>query len=198
MRRPGHAKARLSRSENRMASTVLITGGAGFIGSHVTDLLLELGYRVRILDNLAPQVHGPSGERPEYLNTDAELIVGDVRDPACLARALRDVDCVIHLAASVGVGQSMYDIRAYVDVNEVGTAVLLEALAKRPVKRLVVASSMSIYGEGLYRTSPGALISGVSRPLAQIERGEWELRTEAGETLIPLPTPETKPPSLES
>jgi dTDP-L-rhamnose 4-epimerase len=181
-----------------MASTVLITGGAGFIGSHVTDLLLELGYRVRILDNLAPQVHGPSGERPEYLNTDAELIVGDVRDPACLARALRDVDCVIHLAASVGVGQSMYDIRAYVDVNEVGTAVLLEALAKRPVKRLVVASSMSIYGEGLARNARGTLVAPQERSLTQLQRGRWELETAGGEHLEPVATPETKTPTLSS
>src|SRR5947209_3740917 len=118
-----------------MPKRVLITGGAGFIGSHVTDLLLREGYAVRILDNLTPQVHGPSGQHPSYLDPEAELIVGDVRDPAAVARALQNVDAVIHLAASVGVGQSMYNIVSYVDVNETGTAVLLEALAKHPVQR---------------------------------------------------------------
>jgi dTDP-L-rhamnose 4-epimerase len=181
-----------------MSDHVLITGGAGFIGSHVADELLRHGHRVRALDDLTPQVHGPGHHRPRYLAPEVELVRGDVRDPATVAAALRDITAVYHFAARLGVGQSMYQISEYTSVNGVGTAVLLEALAKRPVRRLVVASSMSVYGEGLYRTPRGALVSGVSRPLAQLERGEWELRTEAGETLIPLPTPETKPPSLES
>src|SRR4051812_9439659 len=157
-----------------MSRRVLITGGAGFIGSHVADLLLDHDYKVRALDNLSPQVHGPSGERPDYLADDVELVIGDVRDHDMVARCLRDVDAVIHLAACVGVGQSMYDMVSYVDVNEIGTAVLLEALSKRPVQRLLVASSMSIYGEGLARDRSGAPVAPGERTLTQLQRGEWE------------------------
>ena len=121
---------------------ILITGGAGFIGSHVTDLLVSRGYSVRLLDNLSAQVH-PDGP-PRYLAKDAELVMGDVRDPDAVARALRGIDGVIHLAAAVGVGQSMYEIVSYTDVNDLGTAVLLQALARHPVERLVCASSMSV------------------------------------------------------
>src|SRR5258708_12127215 len=111
---------------------VLITGGAGFIGSHLTDLLLNNGYGVRILDNLAPQVHGLERRRPSYLSDGAELIVGDVRDGETVERALRGVHAVVHLAAAVGVGQSMYDVSAYVGTNELGTAVLLKAVSRHP------------------------------------------------------------------
>ncbi len=176
---------------------ILITGGAGFIGSHVVDLLLASGYEIRILDSLTPQVHGANAQRPTYLAKDAELIVGDVRDRAAVHLALDGVDGVIHLAASVGVGQSMYDIISYVDVNEAGTAVLLEALSKRPVERLVVASSMSIYGEGLARRFGDGFINPEPRSLEQMKRGQWELLS-GNEPLEPLPTPETKPPSLSS
>src|ERR1700712_5236367 len=132
-----------------MSKQILITGGAGFIGSHLADELLQHGYRVRALDNLSPQVHGDDAERPDYLDDEVELIVGDVRDPHAVWKALDQVDAVYHLAANVGVGQSMYQIENYTNINGVGTAVLLEALIKRPVPRLVVASRMSIYGEGL-------------------------------------------------
>ncbi|RYG26773.1 SDR family NAD(P)-dependent oxidoreductase, partial [bacterium] len=131
-----------------MKDTVLITGGAGFIGSHLADELLADGYNVRVLDSLAPQVHGPDAKRPSYLAVDVELQVGDVRNPDAVKKALDGVDHVFHFAAVVGVGQSMYDIARYTDVNNVGTAVVLEALIERPVKRLVIASSMSLYGEG--------------------------------------------------
>jgi dTDP-L-rhamnose 4-epimerase len=181
-----------------MPKRVLITGGAGFIGSHVTDRLLASGYLVRLLDNLNSQVHGPGAARPTYLDDDAELIVGDVRDRNTVEQALRGVDAVIHLAAAVGVGQSMYDIVSYVQVNEVGTAVLLEALAKQPVERLLVASSMSIYGEGLARRSNGELVSPQDRPLEQLRRGAWELQDADGNVLTPVPTPESKQPSLSS
>src|SRR5436190_7926129 len=177
---------------------VLITGGAGFIGSHTSDLLLEAGYQVRLLDNLTPQVHGSSRQPPVYLNPEAELIVGDVTDHAALDRALRGVDLVLHLASTVGVGQSMYDMVSYVRNNEVGTATLLEALAKRPVARLVVASSMSIYGEGLCRDDSKRLVYPAERSTQQLRSARWELEDANGQALTPVPTPESKPPSLSS
>jgi dTDP-L-rhamnose 4-epimerase len=176
---------------------VLITGGAGFIGSHLTDALIARGDRVRILDSLDPQVHG-AVERPLYLNAGAELQRGDVRDRAAVDRALSGVDAVVHLAASVGVGQSMYAVEKYTSVNALGTAVLLEALANRPVARLVVASSMSVYGEGLYMTEDGRVASACPRCLEDLRRGEWEPHDRNGRQLTPLPTPESKTPALES
>src|SRR5215213_6040654 len=140
-----------------MSKNVLITGGAGFIGSHLADELLECGYRVRVLDNLSEQVHGKKAKRPEYLHPDVELMIGDVRDPQQVKEALHGIDAVYHYAAMVCVGQSMYEIREYTDVNNVGTAVVLEALSKNPVEKLVVASSMSIYGEGLYKDADGTI-----------------------------------------
>ena len=181
-----------------MSKRILITGGAGFIGSHLADELLAAGYRVRALDNLSPQVHGPEAERPSYLNDDVELMVGDVRDPEDVRRALAGVDAVYHLAAAVGVGQSMYEIVQYTSLNNIGTAVLLEALIARPVERLVVASSMSIYGEGLYRDPAGNIAAGQERPLEQLRAHDWEVRNAAGEVVTPLPTPESKEPTLAS
>lgn len=177
---------------------ILITGGAGFIGSHVADELLRHGYEVAAFDCLLPQVHGEAGQRPEYLASEVELINGDLRDRDAIKRALRGVDAVYHLAARVGVGQSMYQIADYTEANNTGTAVLLEALIERPVERLVVASSMSIYGEGLYRDSSGELVSGCDRPLAQLKARDWELRDAGGELLTPVPTPESKPANLAS
>jgi dTDP-L-rhamnose 4-epimerase len=181
-----------------MSQRVLITGGAGFIGSHVADELLRQGYAVRALDNLSEQVHGSPAARPDYLSPEVELLVGDVRDPLAVRRALDGVDIVYHFAAAVGVGQSMYRIADYVSINNDGTAVLLEALVERPVQRLVVASSMSIYGEGLYQTSDGRLAQSRERDVEQLRRGEWELRDAHGERMAPLPTPESKAPSLSS
>jgi dTDP-L-rhamnose 4-epimerase len=176
---------------------ILITGGAGFIGSHLARHLLGQGHRVRALDRLDPQVH-PERERPGYLEDEVELVVGDVRDPGAVEAALRDVDAVVHLAARVGVGQSMYEIADYCSVNTVGTGVLLEALIERPVRRLLVASSMSIYGEGLATTAQGRIAEAVERDRAQLERGEWEPLSPAGEALAPEPTPESKRPCLSS
>ncbi len=181
-----------------MKRHVLITGGAGFIGSHLADELIRRGCGVRALDNLSVQVHGPEAGRPDYLNPEAELIVGDVRDPAAVEKALKGIDAVFHLAAAVGVGQSMYEIEKYTDINSRGTAVLLEALVKRPVERLIVASSMSVYGEGLYRASDGTMETGASRSLEQLKKGEWEPRGEGGGVLTPVETPEEKPPSISS
>jgi len=181
-----------------MNKKILITGGAGFIGSHLTDELLEKGYHVRILDNLSEQVHGKNCKRPGYLNDDAELIVGDVRDPYAMKKALRGIDAVYHYAAMVGVGQSMYEIRNYTDVNNLGTAVLLEQLVKNPVEKLIVASSMSIYGEGLYKDNNGNIQTGLERKIEQLKNGIWEVFDSAGNTLTPYPTPETKTPCLSS
>jgi len=177
---------------------ILITGGAGFIGSHLADELLARGYKVRALDSLAEQVHGASAARPAYLDPDVELVVGDVRDPDAVRRALKGIDAVYHLAAAVGVGQSMYEIEHYTDVNNRGTAVLLEALSRDPVERLVVASSMSLYGEGLYRDADGTLRTDAERSLEQLKAGRWEPTNEDGEALIPVATPESKPPCLAS
>jgi dTDP-L-rhamnose 4-epimerase len=176
---------------------ILITGGAGFIGSHLADHLLARRYAVRALDDLSPQVHGPDARRPAYLDRQVELLVGDVRDPEVVRRALRGVDAVVHLAAAVGVGQSMYEVDRYVGVNDLGTAVLLQALIQRPVERLVVASSMSLYGEGLYRDARGRLVS-AERTRAQLLERRWEPLGEDGAPLEPVPTPETKPPALAS
>ena len=175
---------------------ILITGGAGFIGSHVTDLLVSRGYSVRLLDNLSAQVH-PDGP-PRYLAKDAELVMGDVRDPDAVARALRGIDGVIHLAAAVGVGQSMYEIVSYTDVNDLGTAVLLQALARHPVERLVCASSMSVYGEGSASGPDGEIVAPPERTLEQLRRGLWELVDHQGAALIPVATGESKVPALSS
>jgi dTDP-L-rhamnose 4-epimerase len=180
-----------------MTERVLITGGAGFIGSHVATALLQRGHRVRALDTLDPQVH-PGSQRPDYLDPDVELAVGDVRDPHAVRRALLDVDAVLHLAARVGVGQSMYEIGDYVGVNSLGTAVLLQALLDRPVNRIVVASSMSVYGEGLYVGSDGRPARALPRTRHQLAARRWEPRGADGAVLTPVPTPETKPPSLSS
>jgi dTDP-L-rhamnose 4-epimerase len=181
-----------------MTPLSLITGGAGFIGSHLADRLLARGHRVRVLDNLIEQVHGELRAPPEYLSPRVELNQGDVRDARDVAAALQGVDHVFHLAALVGVGQSMYEAAEYVDVNVRGTAVLMEQLAKRPVRRLVVASSMSIYGEGEYLDADGQPAPVSGRALERVRQGHWELEDAHGQPLTPVPTREGKPPVLES
>ena len=166
--------------------SILVTGGAGFIGSHLVDELLASDYDVRVLDALVGQVHG-AAERPPYLNSGAELLVGDVRDGEAVRRALEGVDAVVHLAARVGVGQSMYELTEYTGSNSYGTAVLLQALLDRPVQKLLVASSMSIYGEGA--TAP---VEAVERTREDLEARRFEPLGAGGEVLTALPTPETK------
>jgi dTDP-L-rhamnose 4-epimerase len=186
------------RREKLMAEKILITGGAGFIGSHVADALLAEGYRVRALDSLSEQVHGGPGKPPSYLNPKVELMQGDIRDAVRVREALDGVDAVFHFAAAVGVGQSMYQVQKYTEVNNLGTAVLLQHLIERPVAKLVVASSMSVYGEGLYRDSDGTPRVVPERPPEQLRDGIWEMPGPANEILHPLPTPESKPPSPAS
>ncbi|MBF0372623.1 MAG: SDR family NAD(P)-dependent oxidoreductase [Alphaproteobacteria bacterium] len=181
-----------------MARNILITGGAGFIGSHLCDELLEAGHRVRALDSMIPQVHGPAAARPAHLASEVELLRGDMRDAAAVRRALDGVDAVFHLASMVGVGQSMFQIDDYVGVNDLGTAVLLQALSERPVERLVVASSMSVYGEGLYQDDEGRPVSDADRAADGLRDARWEMVGRDGRPLTPLPTPEWKPPALAS
>ena len=175
---------------------VLITGGAGFIGSHLADRLLADGHEVRALDNLDPQVH-PAGDRPDYLDAAVELQAGDVRDHDAVGRALDGVDAVVHFAAAVGVGQSMYEIERYTSINAIGAAVVLEEAVERrdAIQKLLVASSMSIYGEGQYR-NPRTGQSGLApwlRPETQLAAREWDVLADDGSPLEPEATAEAKP-----
>ena len=176
---------------------ILITGGAGFVGSHLADELLTHGHDVRVLDDLIAQVH-EGRQPPPYLHKDVELIRGDVRDAATVRRALLGVDAVYHFAARVGVGQSMYQVAEYTSVNAFGTAALLAEVIERPVERFVVASSMSLYGEGLYVDERGALVTDADRTPEQLKQGQWDPMSQDGQRLSPVPTPETKPPRLAS
>jgi dTDP-L-rhamnose 4-epimerase len=180
-----------------VGQTTLITGGAGFIGAHLADELLRAGDHVRVLDSLIDQVHSGSS-RPAYLSEEVDLVVADVRDPEAVGKSLDGVDNVVHLAARVGVGQSMYEIAEYTSVNATGTGVLLEALMEHRVARLVVASSMSVYGEGLYIDDEGAPVTTAARSRARLQEGAWEPIGADGTILHPVPTPESKLPSLSS
>lgn len=175
---------------------VLITGGAGFVGSHTADALLNKGYQVRILDNLTPQVHGSGGQLPGYLSREVEFIHGDVRDRQAVIKALQGVGAVYHLAAAVGVGQSMYEVYDYVSVNSLGGAMLLDVLVKEKhsVEKVIVASSMSIYGEGQYLCHDCGVVYPKLRTNAQLELRDWEMRCpRCQHSVSPLPTSEDKP-----
>jgi dTDP-L-rhamnose 4-epimerase len=175
---------------------VLVTGGAGFIGSHLVDALIARGHTVRVLDNLTPQVHGRPPRQPDYLHPAAEFVRGDVRHRASVRRALEGVEVVFHQAAAVGVGQSMYEIRRYVEVNTLGGAVLLDVLANEPhtVRKLVVASSMSIYGEGAYDCAACGRVYPALRGEEQLRARDWEMRCpRCQEPVRAVPTAEDKP-----
>lgn len=177
-----------------MKPTVLVTGGAGFIGSHVVDQLLRDGYSVRVYDKLVEQVHDDSG--PRYVAAEAEFIRGDVCDRDSLQAALAGVQSVVHLAAEVGVGQSMYEISRYVEGNTGGTATLLDLLANdvASVERIVVASSMSVYGEGAYVCPEHGVMFPSHRAPAQLAERRWDPLCPACEAeLSPTGTPESKP-----
>lgn len=173
---------------------ILVTGGAGFVGSHLVDALLGQGHEVRVYDNLTPQVHGEG--LPAYFPRDVEFLQGDMRQPERVREAVRNIDVVFHLAAAVGVGQSMYEIAHYMSANTQGTANLLQALldTRCRVEKLVVASSMSIYGEGKYLCPVCGEMAPPPRPLSQLKQKTWEvLCPQCGAALQPLPTSESKP-----
>jgi dTDP-L-rhamnose 4-epimerase len=176
---------------------ILVTGGAGFIGSHTVDLLIKNGYDAIILDNLEPQVHGKEKRKPEYLHEDATFIQHEIQDHGSLSKIVQEVDAIIHLAAIVGVGQSMYQIERYIDANTKATATLLDILANQEhhVKKLIVASSMSIYGEGRYYCEKCATEAYPDlRSEEQLKKRQWEQKCpNCGSTLKPLPTDENKP-----
>lgn len=181
-----------------MKKQILITGGAGFIGSHLADHLLSKNYNVKVLDNLTEQVHGTNALWPDYLSKNVQFVKGNVIDSDSICHALEGVDAVFHFAATVGVGQSMYEISKYTEMNNLGTAVLLENMIRKNISKLIVASSMSVYGEGMYKCADGTMHQNASRSMDQLKHCEWEPFDGSGQKLNPVPTPETKQPCLES
>ena len=176
-----------------MTGRILVTGGAGFIGSHLVDELVRRGNEVTVVDNLEPQVHK---RRPDYLNPKATYHFKDIREDGVFSDLLRNADVVFHLAAMVGVGQSMYQITRYVDANVGGTAKLLQALVDvdHDVRKLVVASSMSLYGEGAYECASCGRVYPPLRSEEQLARKDWEVHCPNCDAVVsPVPTDETKP-----
>jgi dTDP-L-rhamnose 4-epimerase len=161
-------------------SLVLVTGGAGFIGSHTVDSLIELGYKVRILDNLQKPVHLKG--KPVYLNPKAEFVLGDVRDKSTLTSVLSGVDYVYHLAAYQ---DYLPDFSTFFHVNSVSTALIFEIAVEKnlPIKKIITASSQFVQGEGLYKNKNGEFISPAQRPISQLENGEWDWRDENGDPM---------------
>lgn len=177
-----------------MPRRVLITGGAGFVGSHLADGLLQRGHQVRIFDALAEQVHGDG--IPFYLSSEVEFQQGDMRDLGSVCRAVKGAEVIFHLASAVGVGQSMYEIAHYMSANTLGTANLLQALLENGnrLEKLVVASSMSIYGEGKYRCAQCGEQAPPPRTAEQMRQHQWEPSCpRCGHELAPIPTDEAKP-----
>jgi dTDP-L-rhamnose 4-epimerase len=183
-------------SRSNFLKRILITGGGGFIGRYVTDELLANDYEVRVLDSFVEQVHGKAAAAKNAQGV--EIVRADLRDADALNDALDGVDGVMHLAAEVGVGQSMYEIVRYVGGNDLATAVLLQGLIRKSVHRIVVASSMSVYGEGLYETPDGRRIGNARRQHVRIKAGAWDLVGPGGERLTPVATDEEKAVDLAS
>src|SRR5687768_9876828 len=177
-----------------MIRHVLVTGGAGYIGSHLVDALVRREYRVTVLDSLEPQVHR-SGTWPSYANPAVTYVRGDVRDRAVFEPLVLDADAVVHFGAAVSVGQSMYQVDRYVDVNTRGTALLLDILvnAKHNVQKVIVASSIGVYGEGAYRCATHGAVAPPIRSEAQLAARDWEQKCpHCGATVASVPTPEDK------
>jgi dTDP-L-rhamnose 4-epimerase len=173
---------------------VLVTGGAGYIGSHLVDALVGREYRVTVLDNLEPQVHR-SGGWPSYANAKAHYVRGDVRDRAVFEPLVLAADAVVHFGAAVSVGQSMYQVDRYVDVNTRGTALLLDILVNSThhVEKVIVASSIGVYGEGAYRCATHGSVAPTIRPAEQLSARDWEQRCPVcAEHVVSVPTPEDK------
>ena len=174
----------------------LVTGGAGLMGSHLVDLLIEQGYSVRILDNLEPETHLQG--KPPWINSKAHFIQGDIRDESVLSRALQGVRGVFHLAAFGGFTP---ETSKYVDVNVNGTARIFESIAqgKCEVQKIVIASSQGVYGEGAYRCKKDGPLATPLRPLEQLKRKQWDpFCPRCGNQLEPVPTPEEKSRECET
>ena len=181
---------------------ILITGGAGFIGSHTADLLIGNGYDVTVMDIFDRQIH--LDRRPKYLNERCKVVEGDIRSPDAWKKNLNGIDIIIHLAARTGIGQSMYEPVSYSDTNITGTAVFYDTLIKNPelrkgIKKIIVASSKTIYGEGAYRCKSHGTIYPEARSVNQLKKGDWEVRCpHCGETMEPAGITEEKPPQTPS
>ena len=178
---------------------ILVTGGAGFVGSFLVDELIKKGHDVTIFDNLEPQVH--QGKMPSYINKTAKFIKGDLKDYNAVKESIQDKDIIFHLGAMVGVGQSMYDIRRYVEVNSLGTANLMEALINQDhnVKKLIVASSMSTYGEGAYKCESCGNVNAEPRPEEQMKNKDFEVHCpKCSKILKPIPVTENKKREITS
>ncbi len=187
-----------------MPKKIVVTGGAGFIGSHLVDSLIQRGHRVRVLDNLDSQVHGTSAAgKPLHLHPEAEFIYGDVLNEADVKRAIDGMEIIFHQAAVVGVGQSMYQIARYVMANTLGTAQLMDFLVnhKNSIQKVIVAASMSSYGEGAYACEVCGVVYPPPRPETQMAIGDWEVhcpQCRKHPPLSPIPTPEDKPQQVHS
>ena len=173
---------------------VLVTGGAGYIGSHLVDALVARDYRVTVLDNLEPQVHR-SGTWPSYANPKATYVKGDVRDRELFEPLVLASQAVVHFGAAVSIGQSMYQVDRYVDVNTRGTALLLDILVntKHKVEKVIVASSIGVYGEGAYACATHGAVAPTIRPEQQLAARDWEQHCpHCGKHVTSVPTPEDK------
>ena len=174
----------------------VVAGGAGFIGSFITDELIARGHEVVVYDDLLEQVHGTSGKAPEYLNPAAALVKGNVLEADKFYEAVKDAEVLFYEAAAVGVGQSMYQIKHYVEQNALGAGVALDVIVNRPnkLKKMIVASSMSVYGEGAYTCGKCGEVYPGLRTRKQLEKKDWRMECpECGGEALPSPAGEKKP-----